>query len=248
MKIKFIGTADSAGIPVHNCDCKVCTYYRDKNKKNLSTCAYIKINNEYILIDAGIDNISNKFDGKKLNAIFLTHFHADHCLGLLRLRHSKDKINCFHPKDDLGFSDLFKHKHSISYKEVDILEKIVINGISFTSIPLIHSKNTFGYLIEYKNKKLAYLTDCAGIQKKYLDFLKEKHLDLVFIDACYDERKSTGNHLNYIQASNILDTLKVKAGYLIHISHKTQEYILENNIKLKYPYIKENSEFLIIKE
>jgi phosphoribosyl 1,2-cyclic phosphate phosphodiesterase len=244
MKIKFLGTADSAGIPVHNCTCKVCTYYREKKKKNLSTCAYIQINDEYILLDAGIDDISNIFDGKKLRNIFLTHFHADHCLALLRLRHSKEKINCYHPKDEIGFSDLLKHKHSISYQEVDILEKKIINNISFTPIPLIHSKNTFGYLIEYENIKIAYLTDCSGIKNKYLDFLKEKSLDVAFLDACYDERKSQGNHLNYIQATDILDKLKVKKGYLMHISHTTKEYILKNNIKLNYSYIDENAEFV----
>lgn len=246
MKLKFLGSADSAGIPVHNCDCLICEEYRKKALKNLSTCAYLEDENGIILLDAGIENISNIFDKKNIKAIFLTHFHSDHCLGLLRLRYSKDKITCFHPKDDLGFSDLFKHKYSIEYKEIKAFEKISIgNNISFTSIPLKHSKNTFGYLIEVFDKKVMYLTDCAGIPKESFDFLLEKEINFAFIDACYDERKKVGNHLNYLQASEILDKLEVKNGFLMHISHTTKEYLLKNKINLKYRYVCLNEEFLI---
>ena len=243
MKLKFLGSADSAGIPVHNCHCEVCNSYREKNLINLSTSAYIEIDNNVILLDAGIENISNIFDNKKILAVFLTHFHADHSLGLLRLRYSNSKINCFHPKDEVGFADLFKHKHSIFYKELEGFEKISINNIDFTSIPLVHSKNCNGYLIEYKDKSIAYLTDCASISKKSMNFLKAKKIDYCFIDACYDETKSSGNHLNYKQASNILDELEVKNGFLMHISHTTLEYIQNNSIMLKYDYIKNNEEF-----
>ena len=238
MKIEFLGTADSAGIPSHNCSCQICCEYRKKGITNLATSAYIKCDNgEIILLDAGIENISTLFDGQKINAIFLTHFHADHCLGLLRLRYSKDVINCFHPKDADGFSDLFKHKHSIEYKELNEFEKTSIKGINFTSIPLKHSKKTFGYLIEYKNKTIGYLTDCSGIDKKTFDFLSTKKLDYAFIDACYDERKVSGNHLNYLQATELLDALHVDNGFLMHASHTTLEYILNNKVDLKYPYV-----------
>lgn len=244
MKLKFLGSSDSAGIPVHNCECQICNEYRSKNMQNLSTCASIEIEDKVILIDAGIESISNIFDKREISAIFLTHFHADHCMGLLRLRHSADKISCFHPKDELGFSDLFKHKHSISYIELEPYSHTIVNGVKFTTIPLKHSKNTFGYLIEYNNIKIAYLTDCSGISKESIRYLKLHSLDYLFIDACYDERKETGNHLNYVQASSIIDEFEVDNASLIHISHNTAEYIKNNNISLKYKYIEKNEEFL----
>lgn len=240
MNFKFLGSSDSAGLPVHNCNCIACDSYRKENKENHSTCAYIEIDNEIILFDAGVYDLTSRFDGKKINAIFLTHFHPDHCVGLLKLRYSNDEINCFHPEDEKGFSDLFKHKHSINYIEIKPFEQKIINEIKFTTIPLKHSRNTFGYLIEYKNYKIAYLTDCSGIPKESFDFLENFEIDYAFIDACYDERKVVGNHFNYLQASEILDKLKVKNGLLMHISHITQEYILKNDIKLKYPYVKED--------
>jgi phosphoribosyl 1,2-cyclic phosphate phosphodiesterase len=243
MKLNFLGSANSAGIPVHNCSCVICCEYRGKGITNLSTSAYLELKNGVILLDAGVENISNIFDGKKIKAILLTHFHADHCLGLLRLRHSIDKIDCYHPQDEEGFSDLFKHNHSISYTQIDIFKKLNFEEFVITSIPLKHSKNTLGYCIEYKDKTIVYLTDCFGLEKESYSFLKNKNIDFAFIDACYDERKIKGNHLNYLQASKILDDLEVKNGYLMHVSHTTKEYIQENNVELKYRYVESNDSF-----
>lgn len=250
MKINFLGTSDSAGIPVHNCDCFICTEYRNKKKNNGSTCAYIKNKkNEVILLDAGAENIVSLFDGQKIRAIFLTHFHADHVSGLLRLRYSHDTIECYHPHDEQGFADLFKHKHSIVYHENTPFKKIQIDEITFTPIPLQHSKNTTGYLIEDETSAIAYLTDCAGISQKALDFLKSKSLDECYLDAALfppatkqpeqqnqNQNKKT-NHLDFLQAEKILDILSPQKGYLIHAGHVTLKKIHENNIELKYPYL-----------
>lgn len=244
MKLKFLGTSDSAGIPLHNCKCVICEQHREEKKINLPTSAYIEIDGDIILLDAGRDDLCTLFDGKKIQAVFLTHFHSDHCLGLLKLRYSNDKIECYHPKDKNGFSDLYKHVFSINYNENSAFEKIEVKGIKFTPIPLVHSRNCIGYLIEYKNKKVAYLTDCGGINEKSMKFLQKENIDLAFIDACFDERRTKGNHLNYLQATKILNEIGVKEAYLMHVSHTTLEYIKKYNINLKYRYIEKDEEFI----
>lgn len=237
MKIEFLGTADSGGIPSHNCKCQICEEYREKGKVNLATSAYITCENgEIILLDAGIENIATIFDGQTIKAVMLTHFHPDHALGLLRLRYSSDNIDCYHPKDKDGFSDLFKHSKSITYKQNVPFESISINGISFTPIPLKHSKNTTGYLIENGVKTIAYLTDCAGIDNKSMEFLLSKDIDECYIDACLAPNFTKGNHLNYEEATIILDKIEAKKSYFIHGSHFTFDYIRKNGIKLKYRY------------
>ncbi len=237
MQLHFLGTADSAGIPVHNCKCEICEEYRVQKKTNLSTCAYIKTkNNHIILIDAGIENIATLFDTQTIKAVFLTHFHADHALGLLRLRYSMDEINCYHPKDENGFADLFKHKKSIKYIQNIPFEPIKIDEIYFTPIPLKHSKNTTGYLIEDGETTIAYLTDCAGISEESMQFLLSKDIDQCYIDACLSPNESYGNHLNYLQASELLDKIDVQESYLIHASHTTLQYIKDFGVRLKYPY------------
>ena len=237
MNLKFLGTADSGGIPSHNCKCKICQEYRQNNKINLATCAYIECaNGEIVLIDAGIDDISTIFDGKKINSVFLTHFHADHVSGLLRLRYSSDKIICYHPKDDNGFANLFEQPKSILYKENTPFEPIHVNELTFIPIPLKHSKNTTGYIIKDKAKTIAYLTDCAGIDEKSMNFLLSYSFDECYIDACFAPNFSNGNHLNYEEATAILDKIGAKKSYFIHGSHFTFDYIRKNSVSLKYQY------------
>lgn len=237
-ELHFLGTADSGGIPSHNCQCQICKEYREEEKVNLATSAYIKCENgEIILLDAGVENISTFFDGQTIKAVFLTHFHPDHALGLLRLRYSSDTIDCYHPKDEKGFSDLFKHKKAIRYQENTPFEKIVVNNISFTPIPLKHSKNTTGYLIEDNEKTIAYLTDCAGIENESMEFLLSKKIDECYIDGCLNPDFDNGNHLSYIEASAILDQIGAPKSYLIHSCHQTLEYIRKHNVELRYQYL-----------
>ena len=170
----------------------------------------------------------------------MTHFHADHALGLLRLRYSSDTIKCFHPKDSDGFANLYKHPKALKFVENKPFIAIEINGIKFTPIPLKHSKNTTGYLIQSDGKTIAYLTDCAGISQESMKFLLSLKIDECYIDACFAPNFTNGNHLNYEEAAAILDKLGAKKSYLIHTSHFTLDYIIQNNIDLKYKYKEQN--------
>lgn len=243
MKLVFIGTSDTAGIPVHFCDCLACSLYRKEKRYNSPTCAYIELDDGLIFIDFGSDEIIKIRDGKKVFACFLTHFHGDHIYGLLRFRHTRQNINCYHPKDELGFADLYNRPHGLNFMENEAFKSVHVKEIEFIPIPLKHSKNTHGYIIKTKNKKIAYLTDCSGIEKTSFDFLKKQNLDAVFIDASYSSEYGVGKHLNYLQANEIIEKLQAKDGFLIHQSHYSLSDVMQKGIDLKFKYIKEGFEY-----
>lgn len=238
MKFEFLGTADTGGIPLHLCYCEICEEARKNGTNNRSTSAYLElVDGSVILFDAGCDFLIEKFNTTKIRAIFLTHFHADHCLGLIRLRKSTHPIRCYIPDDKNGFGDLFIHKDSIEYCVLEAFERVVIDGLAISAVPLIHSKPTLGYVVHTPKKVVAYLTDCASIPLDSLTFLQSQNIDYLFLDACYEPSYASTKHLNWESAQVLIDRIAPKNGYLIHASCKTLLPLKKSGKSLKYPYI-----------
>jgi len=220
------------------CECAVCDDAREKKKSNRSTSAFLELDDgSVILFDAGYDLLSEKFNTTRIRAIFLTHFHADHCLGLIRLRKSPLPITCYIPNDAHGFGDLFMHKDSIEYTVLAPFEKVCIEGVEIVAIPLMHSKPTHGYGIVTCKARVAYLTDCGGIEAESMQYLKEQAFEHLFIDACYTPEFSSTKHLNWESAGEIIKQSGAKKGYLIHASCKTLLPLHVKKLTLPYPYI-----------
>ncbi len=125
----------------------------------------------------------------------------------------------------------------MNYIQNTPFKEILVNGIKFIPIPLIHSKNCTGYLIQSQDETIAYLTDCADIDDTSMNFLKSFSIDRCYLDACFALNYDNGNHLNYEEATIILDKINAKKSYFIHCNHYTLEYIRTNKVSLKYKYI-----------
>lgn len=237
MTFEFLGTSDTGGIPLVGCHCFVCEQARLQGVQNRSTSAFLTLHDgSVILFDAGYDALSERFNTTPIRAIFLTHFHADHCLGLIRLRKSPTPIVCYIPDDAEGFGDLFVHKDNIEYRVLKPFENVSIEGVDVVCVPLNHSKPTYGYVLTCK-ARVAYLTDCESVPQESLHFLKEQKIDHLFLDACYTPEFNAKKHLNWESASVIIKEINPKNGYLIHASCKTLLPLHVKKIRLEYPYI-----------
>ncbi len=244
MQVLLAGTGTSHGMPVINCLCPRCTS-KDPKDNRLRTSAFIRgKNGESIVIDIGPDFRSQalRYGLPSLDAVFITHSHADHLHGLDDVRifsHTcsfaqnrgadcdtlkvyADRLTIKDIKN--RFSYVFKKtqegggKPRISLKNVEAYKEkpVKIGNINILPIPLEHGDiGTTGYRIEEDDFSIAYLTDCDGIPKSSLE--KLKNLDFLIIDALRKRPHST--HFNFDEALEVAEMLQAKQTYITHICH-----------------------------
>ena len=226
MKVTFLGTGTSQGIPVIACDCTVCTSENPKDNR-LRTSILIEENNQIIVIDTGPDFRQQMLreNVQKLDAIVFTHQHKDHVAGMDDIRafnykFKKDMdIYCTAEVEEAlirEFPYVFSAYKYPGVPEIKVHniknEPFIINGVELMPIEGLHYKlPVFGYRI----KNFVYLTDVSFVSEKEKE--KMKGAEVIVLDAL---RKIPHiSHFTMEQAVELLEELKAKQGYLIHISH-----------------------------
>ena len=226
MKVTFLGTGTSQGIPVIACDCKVCTSENPKDNR-LRTSILIEENNQTIVIDTGPDFRQQMLreNVQKLDAIVFTHQHKDHVAGMDDIRafnykFKKDMdIYCTAEVEEAlirEFPYVFSAYKYPGVPEIKVHniknEPFIINGVELIPIEGLHYKlPVFGYRI----KDFVYLTDVSFVSEREKE--KMKGAEVIVLDAL---RKTPHiSHFTMEQAVELLEELKPKQGYLIHISH-----------------------------
>ena len=226
MKVTFLGTGTSQGIPVIACDCKVCTSENPKDNR-LRTSILIEENNQTIVIDTGPDFRQQMLreNVQKLDAIVFTHQHKDHVAGMDDIRafnykFKKDMdIYCTAEVEEAlirEFPYVFSAYKYPGVPEIKVHniknEPFIINGVELIPIEGLHYKlPVFGYRI----KDFVYLTDVSFVSEREKE--KMKGAEVIVLDAL--RRIPHISHFTMEQAVELLEELKPKQGYLIHISH-----------------------------
>jgi len=226
MKITFLGTGTSQGIPVIACPCEVCNSQSRKDNR-LRTSVLIETDSEIFTIDAGPDfryqMLRNNV--KHLDAILITHSHKDHIGGLddvrsfnfLQKEAMKIYATPFHQQEiKMEYSYAF-HNNPYpgvpSFNLIDIKdEPFSIGNSKIIPLPVLHLKmevtgfriGDFAYITDTNyipGNILARLTDCKVIVLNALR--KKKHL----------------SHYSLNEAVNVLNFLRPEKAYITHISH-----------------------------
>lgn len=222
MKLRFLGTGDAAGVPVHGCHCAACVAAHNKPEHVRRPCsALLECSAGHFLIDAGLMDLVERFPDQALNAMFLTHFHVDHVQGLFRLRWGTGPtISVYCPPDTNGCADLYKHPGMLRFKPLQKYRAIEIGSLRVTPLPLIHSKPTLGYCFDDGTHRLAYLTDTLGLPPKVIDFLSRRRPHQMVIDTRNPPGTVIGNHNDLDQTLALHRQIAPQQTWITHLGHE----------------------------
>ena len=245
IKVRFLGTGTSQGIPIIGIDHPVCKSKNPKDRRLRSSVLVIWDNTNFV-IDCGPDFRMQMLeaDCKKIDAILYTHEHSDHVAGLDDIRpffFKQGKIPIYAHKRVLGelkkrfyyiFDKNYAYPGSPKVEENVVSSKIIIDNKEVIPISALHKDlQVYGY----RFKNFAYLTDVKTINKKEID--KLSGIDVLVINALRIEEHYS--HFNLDQALEFISTVKPRKAYLTHISymlgfHNEVEKILPENVYLAY--------------
>ena len=227
LKITFLGTGTSQGIPVIGSDHPV-SFSKDPRDKRLRSSIMIEYDSFTFIIDCGPDFRQQmlRTNCKKLDAIIFTHEHADHTTGIDDVRPfffrqgkipiylHKRVLESLHERFAYIFDPKQKYPGAPDF-EVNLINKendFNLFGLNITPIESVHLRLP---VLGFRIGKFAYLTDVKTISEIELEKLKE--LDTLVINSLrYEPHPS---HLNIEEALNIVDVINPKHTYFTHISH-----------------------------
>jgi len=246
MKITFLGTGTSQGIPVISSSHPVC-FSEDKRDKRLRVSILFEWDEFSYVIDCGPDFRYQmlRSNVQKINGVLFTHEHADHTAGLDDLRPfsfqlgtvpiyaQKRVLENLNHRFDYIFTTKNKYPGAPSVQSNIISNKpFHLQNLKITPIEVMHGKLT---ILGFKFKNVAYLTDVKSINFKEKE--KLKNLDILIINAI--RYKPHHSHLNMEEALELVNELKPKKTYFTHISHhlgfhEEVEKTLPENVFLAY--------------
>lgn len=247
MKVYFLGTGTSQGIPVIGSNHPVCLSSNSKDKR-LRVSVWISWEKQSLIIDCGPDFRQQMLASncQKVDAILFTHEHADHTAGIDDIRPFNFKqgeipiyahqrvIDNLKSRFEYVFETVNKYPGapSVATHEVVNNESFLIGGKKIIPINAMHGNlQVFGYRID----DFAYLTDVKTIEKTEIN--KFKNLDVLVINALREEPHDT--HFNLKEALDFITLVQPEKTYLTHISytfgfHEEVQKKLPENVFLAY--------------
>lgn len=228
----FLGTGDSAQVPVYNCSCAACTRARAQvSFRRRPSSAMLTIDDKKWLIDSGRTDLRELFPPPSLAGILQTHYHADHAQGLLTLRWGLGiTIPVWGPEDPVGFADLYKHPGILDFSATwQPFETRQVASLRITAVPLNHSRPCFGYVIQSPDKTLAYLTDTVGLPTATQQFLSQLVLDDCIVDCSFAPRAQPHrNHNDVNTALAMYASLSIRRLFFTHIGHELDNWLMQH--------------------
>ncbi|MBT0812609.1 MBL fold metallo-hydrolase [Litoribacter ruber] len=250
MKITFLGTGTSQGVPVIGCSCEVCTSL-DFRDKRLRTSVHLEVDGKSIVIDTGPDFRQQMLreNIRDVDAVIFTHEHKDHTAGLDDIR----PFNFMHKRDmpifgrqqvleqiKREFSYIFENHSYPGVPKVQPVEitnqPFIAEGVPVTPIDVLHYKlPVFGFRVQ----DFTYITDANFISEAEIE--KIKGSKVLVLNAL--RLKDHISHFTFEEAIEMVERIQPEKAYFTHISHQLGchskvEKLLPPHIRLAYDGLK----------
>lgn len=227
LKITFLGTGTSSGVPMIACDCEVCTSTNEKDKR-LRSSILVQSSKTTLVVDTGPDFRCQMLreNVKHLDAVLLTHSHKDHISGLDDIRafnfFSKKSMDIYADPNTQAavrneFYYAFSDKKYPGIPELNLKtltpEPFIVGDIPVTPVIVWHMKlPVYGF----RFGKFTYITDANRIEDSEKG--KIKGSEILVLNAL---RKQTHiSHFTLGEAIDVAAELKVPTAYFTHLSHQ----------------------------
>ena len=233
------------GVPTLGCHCSVCES-KDAHDKRLRPSLLLSRGNENVVIDTTPDFRTQALRAglDRLDAVVLTHGHADHILGFDDLRPYNFRQRA--PMPVYGTEETFRivrRMFAYAFDEKPSLSSIpsvklhIVNGpfellgVTFVPVPLLHGEMD---VLGYRFGRAAYLTDFSQLPESSVGLLQG--LDDLILDALRDMPHPM--HMTVEQSLALVDQLKPKRAWFTHIAHDLpHEATNERLRKAGYPQV-----------
>jgi phosphoribosyl 1,2-cyclic phosphate phosphodiesterase len=252
--LTFMGTGTSMGVPTLGCDCAVCTS-ADPHDRRLRPSVLLRWREgereRVVVIDTGPDFREQALRNKltRVDAVFYTHSHADHILGLDDLRplsftafREGGPIPLFAAGEtakvlehifDYTFSRqaTYPHRARVTLEPLPEHGPVSLHGVEFQPVPIMHGEMK---IIGYRFGSVAYLTDVSAIPERSFALLEG--LDTLVLSAL--RHKPHATHATVEQALGWARRIGARQTWFTHIAHELgheeTNRTLPDGVKLAY--------------
>ena len=245
LRVTVLGSGTSMGVPTLGCHCAVCES-ADAHDKRLRPSLLLSRGEQNVVIDTTPDFRTQALRAgiDRLDAVILTHGHADHILGFDDLRPYNFKQRAAMPvygNEETfrvirrAFAYVFDDKPTLSsipsVKLHVIKGAFEVMGVRFVPVPLVHGEME---VLGFRFGRAAYLTDFSRLPESSVGLLEG--LDDLILDALRDVPHPM--HMTVEQSLAVIDRLKPKRAWFTHVAHELAHAATNERLrKAGYPQV-----------